>query len=472
MAKVLIASIGAGGRDKDTHYAYRMAKYFRAGNPDGELCETPLIAAAIKKMYDIGQLILIGTSGSSWASFYEYIHSKDNTYIEVCAEYDMDYQLQLMEISDKSKDSKTRLSTDKMQKELLPLKAALGPFCRNICILEYGMTPDEQLKNLVILNKLAKSLENGDKIYFDISHSFRSLPFYELLTVNLAKNILQRNVTIEMVSYGMHEVSDDLDGNTPIVDMTQLIELMEWTRAVDEYNRVGKFDLLLELWKGKLVSVGSSKERQQDSAIGRRIDQQLSNKVRKAFTKLVEMMASDNYNQYDVHAVINQTIEALESQHEVLSHPVALIIHQIMAQVAEHFEPYKDDRIASILAFVLWKIKKGQNVIGALLLTDAAESMCMDVIGKDIEDDEARDKVHARLIRAKYVRHGDKYVNAFTDKWNAIRIIRNNLAHAGKPNVNDLSLNLSESTMQIISLYVKRFAPGKPERELLKDLFK
>ena len=45
------------------------------------------------------------------------------------------------------------------------------------------------MKNLSILNKFTLSLNEGDNIYFDISHAYRSLSFYELLAVNLAKNV-------------------------------------------------------------------------------------------------------------------------------------------------------------------------------------------------------------------------------------------------------------------------------------------
>ena len=106
------------------------------------------------------------------------------------------------------------------------------------------------VENLSILNSLADSLKDGDRIIFDISHAFRSLPFYELLAINLAKSILKRDIRIEFVSYGMLEASSLYGGRTPIVDMTQLIELLDWTRAIDEYNRKGSFDLLTDLLKG------------------------------------------------------------------------------------------------------------------------------------------------------------------------------------------------------------------------------
>ena len=61
---------------------------------------------------------------------------------------------------------------------------------------------------------------------------------------------MMRNIRIEMVSYAMLKASRLYGGKTPIVGMMQLIELLDWARAVDDYNRSGHFHLLLELLKG------------------------------------------------------------------------------------------------------------------------------------------------------------------------------------------------------------------------------
>jgi len=455
MAKVLITSIGSGNPNKE-RYAYSSATYFNADEPDGELCVTPLVAEALKQLHGIDELILVGTSGSSWMSLYEYIHSDDNKNFGKQTEYNDDYHVELLDIFLK-RDSE-RLSVDDMRKVLEPLKETMGRDCREICVLEYGSTPDEQLKNLTILNKLAESLKDGDIVYFDISHAFRSLPFYELLAVNLAKNILQRDIRIEMVSYAMLEASKTYGGKTPVVDMTQLIELLDWTRAVDEYNRKGQFVLLHELWKGK------------DNKIGERIDKQLSNKTRKAFKVLVETMSSDIHNHDDLQTMVNLSLEALSNPNKVLEHPILMIIQEIMKQVTAHFEPYKDDHIALLLASVLWKIKKGQLVLGALLLVEAIESACIDVVGGKLYDNNLQNKIHEKLVYAPP--QSDKYVRDFVKRYNELRKeIRNKLAHGKNANVENLSLHLENAAIEFLVMYVEQFAPGKPKRELLKGLF-
>ncbi|MCL2410417.1 MAG: TIGR02221 family CRISPR-associated protein [Treponema sp.] len=329
MAKVLIASIGSGNPKAERH-AYRPAVYYSADIPNENFYETPLVAAALKKMYGIDEVIFVGTSGSSWGPLYDYIYSDnniDNNYFPISGisgEYDLEYNIKLEENFNKSSAIKTRLSVDQTKKDLVKLKETMGDFCRDIVVLEYGATPEEQLKNLTILNKLAEMLKDGDIVYFDISHAFRSLPFYELLTINLAKSILQRSISIEMVSYAMLEASSLYGGKTPVVDMTQLIELLDWTRAVDEYNRNGRFDLLLKLYKS-------------DNKIGQHIKNQMSRQASIAFNKLVETMSSDN-NAGDFKGMVDSPVAALENPNKVLEHPTLIYLILLAIPYAAHWD--------------------------------------------------------------------------------------------------------------------------------------
>ncbi|MDR1194705.1 MAG: TIGR02221 family CRISPR-associated protein [Peptococcaceae bacterium] len=460
MAKVLIASIGRGN-PAAKNYAYSDAAYCLADAPGGAVRETPLVAAALKEIYNIDEIILVGTAGSSWGPLYDYIHSPDNKYFPRHGDYDENYHLDLLDIYDKSGGLETRLTVAETQKRLARLKDTLGDFCRDIVVLEYGVTADEQLSNLTILNRLATSLKDGDVIYFDISHSFRSLPFYELLAVNLAKSVSRRDIRIEMVSYAMFEASGLYAGKTPIADMTQLIELLDWTRAIDEFNRKGKFDLLQELLKS-------------ENKIGQYIRGKMNRPLRQAFSRLVETLSANNHG--DLKGMIamvgtalqnfNQDESGSESGSDA-SNPVVLkFIYDIMTRVYEDFKPYKDDQIALLLASVEWKIKKGQDVLGALLLMDASESMCLDVLGKKIDDDNEHYLVHDKM---RLARSGDPDVKEFLKGYNENRRMRNALAHVTSGKDNGLSPRLKSAAEYFKRGYLERFAPGKPGRELLRE---
>ena len=95
----------------------------------------------------------------------------------------------------------------------------------------------EQIYNLI---------EDGDELYFDITHSYRSNPVIALIISNFAR--IMKNASIKRLLYGNFEalgpaplVKDMAVEKrvAPIVDITSMVELLDWTVAVDSFLRTG-----------------------------------------------------------------------------------------------------------------------------------------------------------------------------------------------------------------------------------------
>mgnify|MGYP001370534092 CR=1 FL=1 len=71
-----------------------------------------------------------------------------------------------------------------------------------------------------IFARLLSVVEDGDTLLFDITHAFRSIPFFVMLALAFLKSAYE-NVTIERVLYG--EFNKDDVG--PIIDLTEFIKL-------------------------------------------------------------------------------------------------------------------------------------------------------------------------------------------------------------------------------------------------------
>ena len=61
---------------------------------------------------------------------------------------------------------------------------------------------------------------NEDKLSFDMTHSFRSLAFYELLALNFFKLSIKNSDSIDFISYGMFEYNVYNNNKTPIIDQS------------------------------------------------------------------------------------------------------------------------------------------------------------------------------------------------------------------------------------------------------------
>jgi len=118
----------------------------------------------------------------------------------------------------------------KMPIESYGLKSILNamnlPFNINPLDIPDGKNEDEIW---TIFHDLFGNLEEGDDLYFDLTHGFRYLPMLVLVFGNYAKFL--KNVKIAHISYGNYEARNIDSNEAPIVDLLSLSILQDWTSA-------------------------------------------------------------------------------------------------------------------------------------------------------------------------------------------------------------------------------------------------
>lgn len=93
-----------------------------------------------------------------------------------------------------------------------------------------------------IFARLVSVVDDGDTLLFDITHAFRSIPFFVMLALAFLKSAYE-NVTIERVLYGEFKK----DGVGPIIDLTEFIKLLDWMSATDQFVGFGDSRALVRL---------------------------------------------------------------------------------------------------------------------------------------------------------------------------------------------------------------------------------
>ena len=89
-------------------------------------------------------------------------------------------------------------------------------------------------------------LKDGDEVFFDITHAFRSIPMLAIVILNYARVL--KKIRLLGIHYGAFEalgpawevVKMPVDARrAPVLDLTPLNRLMEWTFAVDRFLEAG-----------------------------------------------------------------------------------------------------------------------------------------------------------------------------------------------------------------------------------------
>lgn len=119
-----------------------------------------------------------------------------------------------------------------------------GEFCSlriNPVAIPEGRNTDEIMD---IFQIIYDQIEEGDELYFDITHSFRSIPMIVISVLRYAKTL--KNCRLKGIIYGAFEAQ--IDGVTPIIDLSLYDEIIEWSFAAEQFMRFGNAQPMKETY--------------------------------------------------------------------------------------------------------------------------------------------------------------------------------------------------------------------------------
>lgn len=96
-----------------------------------------------------------------------------------------------------------------------------------------------------IFNKINECIEDGDTIIFDVTHSFRSIPIIGLTCIQYLRVV--KNIKLQGIYYGAWEARIDNNNIAPIIELTSLVDLMDWSHAVRSFDSTGNIVELKKL---------------------------------------------------------------------------------------------------------------------------------------------------------------------------------------------------------------------------------
>ena len=253
--KLLLLSLGTGNRtdnrDGESSIPYKTAVY-RYG--DNESIKSPFVAEPIIKEADPDEVVIIGTVKSAWGAFYYTYHKKESE--------------NFIRIWDELEDKELKLNKDSSDTEIDAFQTRLNEiFSREldihnnpkvqVCLIKYGLNDEELRYNYTKIKDCLTNTINGiDKsnpldVSFDITHSFRSLPLYNLAIIEYCRLIfLERDIKIGHVFYGNLDVSRENNGIAQIVDLREIVGLLTTSRGISEFIDTGNANTLLKEYKG------------------------------------------------------------------------------------------------------------------------------------------------------------------------------------------------------------------------------
>jgi len=443
MSKVLIAGIG-GGKNKETG-TYKVANY----KIDDEIYyEKTFIVSALEEHYKIDKTIFIGTTGSMWDNLYEFYCPKE--------EYDEKYHIDLIETVDNSSkdDDIYKLDINKFNETFKG--KILG------IVTRYGMNELEIFENFNLIIQIQDQLKDGDEVYLDITHSFRSNAFWMFLVMNYLTDVEDKKITVKAITYGMLEAQKE--GVAPVVDLNAFYKILQWIKGANNFKNYGNSYL---------------------------IEQNIENE--KLSKKLRNFSDALNMNYI---ASLRQSINSLKKLEEdikSLEGPAKLIIPKVIKDFMDRFATEEKDYLFQA-ELAKWHFEQKRYAMAYININESIIGFIMDALdlplltGDKKKDENKLAKDWLNMIISRHETN-KIYPNFKVDKDNQelheyikifehSRRVRNEIAHSigGKDSaVNDIN-SLKNYCEKIIDLLKNRdFIIRKDEelgfsKKLLKNL--
>ncbi|QXP83810.1 TIGR02221 family CRISPR-associated protein [Methylococcus sp. Mc7] len=218
--KTLISFLGKGRLDPNTGYQTATYRF-----EDGSQRTSPYFGLALTEYLRPDRLVILGTSGSMWDVFIEH---------QAQAGEQEEARLQLLDAAQENRVD------DALLEKLTPLLEDRLGVPVYPAIVPYAVSQEEQV---AVLRRLADTVKEGDEVFLDITHAFRTLPMLALVAAQYLERV--KKAQIADIYYGAFGMESE--NATPVVRLGGLLRLMNWVQALAAYDKDGDYGVFASL---------------------------------------------------------------------------------------------------------------------------------------------------------------------------------------------------------------------------------
>lgn len=297
----------------------------------------------------------------------------------------------------------------------------------------YGEKNEDYIK---IFKEIAEIDVRGKELYIDVTHGFRSIPFYIFSALNYF--CITQNAKIKGCYYGMMQ-SDQK--KVPIVDMQSLMELQSWIGAYHVFSSSGNATEIAKLLaekqnenyrNGDNDSKKPTKLKNLASALNH-----LSNAIGLNYTKeIIEIATSllEDFNKKDIQEEI-----------EGFAKPFSMIVPMLVEDLKNIVHHQYVWEIQLFLAKLYYRYKRYTNCLTTL--RELIITYLIEIVERKPEyvyDREYREQISRKIYEAAY----EDYKKGIKENYGNIIDLRNASGHCGMREDGLLKLTDAEETIQ------------------------
>jgi CRISPR-associated DxTHG motif protein len=318
-----------------------------------------------------------------------------------------------------------------------------------------------------IFDALTEAVVDGEEVIFDVTYSFRSLPFLAFLAIAYLK--VAKRVAVARVLYGAFE-AHSAENESPVFDLTPFVTLLDWLTATNRFVETGDGQALAMLLKAGMPLSAEMRDDLAARTLGRHLRQAADSietvSLALRVTRPVETMKSAG----QLRKTLEQALPSLRDR----TRPFAVLADQVSTEYGQFAvdNPLEATNLSEglwrQLKMVKWYLQRRQVVQAVTLAREWLVSVLAFCFNEPMFDlKNGRQHVETALNNAVDQRRGNPrplspsrcdhllqslpVAEELQKLWSALRDIRNDIAHVG--------MNLSPSTADRLKQQVEDLYP-------------
>jgi len=265
---------------------------------------------------------------------------------------------------------------DNEQKEgLKSIFESKGIRFRELPLLD-GKNEEEVWNNF---DAIFEALEEGDDVYVDVTHSFRSIPIVIMSVLNYAKFI--KSITIKAIYYGAFDAKED--EISPIFDLSLFNTITDWAIGAEKFLNTGDSKQLSRMVKETIAPILRETEGKNEEA---RLSRQINDNL-EAFSGALYTVRGTKISEYGCN--LKRSLESIKAK--AIEESQLKPFEKILDKIYEKVYFYSGDIIKDIHNTV--KICRDLNLIQqayTFLMENIVNYLCvaanLDLSNKNIRE--------------------------------------------------------------------------------------
>lgn len=296
----------------------------------------------------------------------------------------------------------------------------LDNFPHKPVFIPYGKNQSDFWETFDILRENI-DVQNSEVI-FDFTHGFRVLPLFSAIYVRFL-GYIEPTAHFSHIYYGSYEQGQK---ETPIVDLSPFLDLLDWIDAANDLIKYGEFESLSQKVKKAYTRARKENHPSKPNVMGtfsNRLDT-MSRMLRLTNTPMLAKESKDVYTM-----IINDT--ALKDELNTFVKPFGMLLGKLSENMSIFIKPTLWE---SHLAVAKWYYENRRYTQSLLVLREAIITYNCEETGCDVYDLDERERIKNHLNDNR-----TKSSNEIYKVWNKVINLRNSVGHAFMKQKDDMS---------------------------------